>query len=288
VPKSNPPAKSGRPGSGGRHPKAEARWRYGILGGIGALLVAVIVVAILAFRPKPPPAATSGLSTARWLSTLHIVNAHTAPTWPDVLPPALQVKHMPTVLYIGADWCPYCAAERWPLAIALSRFGRFTHLPTNRSSSTDVFPDTVTWSFYGSRYKSAAIRLVTFETATRQGPTHPLQTPTPTYLGVFNTLDAPPRVPVGYNDSIPFVLVGGKYLWIGTSYSPSLLAGQTWGTLIPSIRTNQAPMGPVINANANALTAAICLVDGGRPASVCRNPVIDAMSRKLASLPVGR
>jgi hypothetical protein len=33
------------------------------------------------------------------------------------------------MLYIGAEYCPYCAAERWPLVMALSKFGTFSNLP---------------------------------------------------------------------------------------------------------------------------------------------------------------
>ena len=32
----------------------------------------------------------------------------------------------PEMLYIGAEFCPYCAALRWSMAVALSRFGSFT------------------------------------------------------------------------------------------------------------------------------------------------------------------
>jgi thiol-disulfide isomerase/thioredoxin len=286
---------SSRPGGGGpkrpgdRRGSAQTAIRWGVLGLVVAVVITLVVVYATGAHPfRGSKHVANTLATARWLKTLRIVNAGTAPMWPDLLPKHLQVPDMPTVLYIGADWCPYCAAERWPLVIALSRFGRFERLNTNRSSSSDVFPDTVTWTFYKSRYVSPYIRLVAFETATRQGPTHPLETVTEPYLSVFETLDAPPRVPVGYNGSIPFVLVGGKYLWIGTSYSPALLVGQTWQSLIPSIRTNQIPMGPPINANANALTAAICLADGNRPATVCENPVIRALSRHLQALPPGK
>ena len=46
----------------------------------------------------------------------------------------------PEILYIGAEYCPYCATERWPLAVALSRFGTFTGLRGIHSSATDVYP----------------------------------------------------------------------------------------------------------------------------------------------------
>ena len=38
----------------------------------------------------------------------------------------LTVNGTPEVLYMGADYCPFCAATRWGLVLALMRFGNFT------------------------------------------------------------------------------------------------------------------------------------------------------------------
>ena len=55
---------------------------------------------------------------------------------------------------MGAEYCPYCAAERWALVMALSKFGTFTDLQGTTSSATDTNPSTPTFSFYGSTYTS--------------------------------------------------------------------------------------------------------------------------------------
>ena len=60
----------------------------------------------------------------------------------------------PEVFYMGAEYCPYCAAERWPMIIALSRFGTFSGLKTTSSSSSDVYPNTPTFTFHGATYVS--------------------------------------------------------------------------------------------------------------------------------------
>ena len=52
--------------------------------------------------------------------------------------PALSTDGKPEVLYIGAEYCPYCAAERWPMVLALSRFGTFHNLRLTHSASGDV------------------------------------------------------------------------------------------------------------------------------------------------------
>ena len=36
---------------------------------------------------------------------------------------------------MGAEYCPYCAAQRWAMIVALSRFGTFSGLTTVHSAS---------------------------------------------------------------------------------------------------------------------------------------------------------
>jgi hypothetical protein len=43
------------------------------------------------------------------------------------------------VVFVGAEYCPYCASERWPLVMALSKFGTFFEgLRGSMSSTTDL------------------------------------------------------------------------------------------------------------------------------------------------------
>ena len=72
----------------------------------------------------------------------------------------------PEMLYIGAEYCPYCAFERWGMIVALSRFGSFSGLSTVHSSSTDQFPNTPTWTFYKSSYTSKYLTFTTVEQTT--------------------------------------------------------------------------------------------------------------------------
>src|SRR5579859_2792490 len=61
--------------------------------------------------------------------------------------PLLTANGKPELIYVGAEYCPYCAGERWGTVVALSRFGTFSGLTLMRSSSTDVYPNTPTLSF---------------------------------------------------------------------------------------------------------------------------------------------
>src|SRR6185437_6327120 len=52
--------------------------------------------------------------------------------------PAHTAGGKPEVLYIGGQYCPFCAAERWALAAAVSRFGTLSGLGLIHSSPSDA------------------------------------------------------------------------------------------------------------------------------------------------------
>ena len=69
--------------------------------------------------------------------------------------PALTERGKPVVIYIGADFCPYCATARWALEIALAKFGTMTDGPAVSSSAADVDPSTASFGLHGSHYTSS-------------------------------------------------------------------------------------------------------------------------------------
>jgi hypothetical protein len=67
----------------------------------------------------------------------------------------LEKDGKPQLLFVGGEFCPFCAAERWSLVAALSRFGTFSDLKQIRSAVNDG--DLATFSFYKSSYTSKYI-----------------------------------------------------------------------------------------------------------------------------------
>lgn len=182
----------------------------------------------------------------------------------------------PTFLYVGALGCPFCAAERWPMTIALSRFGHFSGIRLMKSNGQDSYPDTPTFDYLGATYKSPYLNVHLMEILGRKfsysrGGFYPtLMKLTPSEAAAFKKFDGPPFVPENYAESFPFVLVGDHYVWIGSSVDPGLLAHKSWLTISSAVRSGKGTLADSILANANALTAAICAVDGRKPENVCR------------------
>jgi len=191
----------------------------------------------------------------------------------------------PEVLYMGAEYCPYCAAQRWAMVNALSRFGTFTGLTTTHSSSTDADPNTPTWTFYGSTYKSNYINFTSVEETKnyRTGNTTntsvnyvTLQTPTSAEESLGQAYD-----PQG---SIPFIDLGNKYVQIGnlSPLSPTLLAGLSWSQVAADMNNPSSSVGQAEIGNANYMTAGICKLTNNLPASAC-TPTIQSLETNLAS-----
>lgn len=176
----------------------------------------------------------------------------------------------PIIVYIGADFCPYCAFQRWPLVMALMRFGNFTNLSYMLSSSTDVYSDSPTFTFYGSTYRSNYIVFQGYEQEDRsQGP---LQTVPSNYTGVFQQ----------FSSSYPFINFADKYVMSGSFYYPDQIVGKNWSQIIQMLSSNN-PLSSQVISSANAITAAICKVTPGAPSSVCANSSIASLTVLLAA-----
>ena len=181
----------------------------------------------------------------------------------------------PEVLYLGADYCPFCAAERWPLVLALSRFGTFTNLGLTTSGEGEVFAGTHTFSFHDSAYRSDYISFVGRElydnVPISRGRFHPLDKAT----------DAEAALLAKYGNAFPIVDFGGRYVQNKASYSPGILKGMSANDIAMAVGIPQSPVAEAIGGSANALTAAICGVTGGKPAAVCTDPAIVAALSKI-------
>jgi hypothetical protein len=177
----------------------------------------------------------------------------------------------PIIVFIGADYCPLCAFQRWPLAITMMRFGNLTNLLYMQSSPTDSEPNTYTFSFYGYHYTSKYITVQAYEEKDVSG--NPLQTVPSNYSTLFNTYGA------GY----PFLEFNNKYILEGAYFVPDNYAGLNWTQIIQQIRNPNTQISTQVMESANALTALICNLTGNNPANVCNNPSITALSSSLVS-----
>ncbi|MBO0744383.1 MAG: DUF929 family protein [Candidatus Dormibacteraeota bacterium] len=167
----------------------------------------------------------------------------------------------PELVYVGAEWCPYCAAERWSLVVALSRFGSFGNLGQTSSASSDAFPNTPTFSFHNATYRSSVLDFVPVETQNRNR--QPLESPTSNEQQLMKRYDP--------DGSIPFVLIGGRMAESGSGYQPDALSGHSMDEIASNLDNPSAASTQAIVGDANVLSAAICQLTSGRPGDVCQS-----------------
>jgi hypothetical protein len=171
----------------------------------------------------------------------------------------------PEMLYIGAEYCPFCAAERWSMILALSRFGSFSGLTYMESSSTDAYANTPTFSFRNAVYTSNYISFVSVETQDRNHGT--LQTPTSqeqSFMTSYDSAGAIPFVDIGNQTGNQYVTLNG-----GSQYQPSVLSGLNWTQVASQLNDPNTAVARAVDGAANYLITAICKVDGGNPGTVC-------------------
>ena len=188
---------------------------------------------------------------------------------------------------MGAEYCPFCAAERWAMVVALSRFGTFSGLSTVHSGNNagEVFPNTPTWTFAKSHYTSKYLTFTPVETQTNiptsNGQSYTtLQTPTSAQQALLAKYDAPPYVASADSGAIPFIDFGNKYMLSGASYSPSVLQGKSWSQIASALKDPTSPIAKAVDGTANYLTATICKLTGNQPATAC-TPVVKQLEAKL-------
>lgn len=160
---------------------------------------------------------------------------------------ALTINGKPAIVYVGADYCPFCAAARWGLVLALMRFGNVTGLNYMTSSSTDSYADTPTFSFTNVSYSSTKVAFDAVETLNRSGK--PIANMTQLEESVFSRYG---------NGAIPFTDFGNSSVGIGAVISPQVLQGKDWNAIIALLKDPSSAAAQAIIGNANVYTAYIC------------------------------
>lgn len=301
----NRPAPSRAPVKGGR-PAGLFTW---IAVGLVVVVVAGLVIIKVASGGTPNSSNSStfqasDVTTVSELTTIPAsvfnavgVTSPVAPVTPPLIlkgQPALTTtnasgKKVPEILYIGAEYCPFCAAQRWATIIALSRFGTWSGLGNMTSSSTDYAPNTPTFTFVKAKYTSLYIVFKSVEEYTNIPDAATafyttLQKPTAQESALITKYDTPKYVKgmtTSQIGSIPFITFGNKFLVSGASYSPTALTGLTRSNIAAGLSNASSPVTQAIVASANYQTAAICTLTKQQPSNVCTSTGVKAAAKVM-------
>ena len=296
-----PSSRRGSAKSAAKHSTARTAGIFGTALVVLAVLVIILVSIVGKTTPanaadsKPAPASVTNTINHTPASAFEAAGSTPTSSGPYMQAifklkgqPKLTQDGKPLIVYVGSEYCPYCAATRWPLALALGRFGTFSRLRVTHSSTTDAYANTPTLSFHGSTYTSPYIVFSPTEQCTNIPSTStsaavqacngykPLENWSPTAERVFLKYDEPPFVPNKNNEpgGIPFVDFANHYHEDGAFIDPAILAGLTQVRIVESLNNPAAlPAQPILVA-ANYYSAMICKLTNNKPASVCQMPAV--------------
>ncbi|MEO7021459.1 MAG: DUF929 family protein [Ktedonobacteraceae bacterium] len=264
---------------------------------IGALVVVSALIAALMIynnthQPAPPSPNVHLKRVAADATVVQLLTGVSQHAWEavgtgDVKNPFTTNKSQPLLkgpnghpqfFYVGAEFCPYCAAERWAMINALSRFGTFSKLSQIQSSEQNI----PTFSFYQSSYSSQYVDFVPVEVdgnvPDKTGQPVSLETLTADQQQIFTK----------YNSAqdFPFVNVGNQYIAVGASYDQTILLDSSsnplsWQDIASSLSNTQSPTSKAILGTANYMTAAICNLTNQQPSNVCNSSAIQQIGHTL-------
>ena len=245
-------------------------WSIGII----VLVVAGVVVLVLAKMSQPDPAVTSGLKPTdapasvtknlanvplAKISSAHATRLKADASFKDLVATAgkpLTVAGKPEVLYMGAQYCPYCGGERWALAVALSKFGTLSGLQVMTSSEGSI----PTLGFEKAKFESKYLAFTPIELADQNNK--PLEKATPAQMALLKQ----------HGGSYPFISFGGKYVQSGASLDVQVLVGKKQTAIAKSLLTEGGPKSipTQVNSAAGSFIKAICTLTKGQPGDVCK------------------
>ena len=252
---------------------AQRRSRMFIIGGIVAA-VAVIVVLIIVVaggskglpRKAAPLAAVNqmnGVPTSVMVDGATKVGAQGLQYAVKAAGGTLTKNGKPEVLFIGAEFCPICAAERWPMTMALMKFGTFTNLQQTHSAIRDG--NVGTWSYYGATYTSQYLTFQPYEIYTNQ--------PSGGYYKALEKLPADAQANwtanLGSNLTFPFVNFAGKEALETAQFNPSTIYNHSFDTILGAVGSNDQTTGANIDAAAAVFTKYLCGITNDQPSDVC-------------------
>jgi len=245
--------------------RAEARRRFLVTGGAITAVLAVFAV-LVAVKLTAGSAHQSGRESAAPASLVRQVTTVPASTLATISPgqvatplqkvrsarSPLTVDGKPAIVFVSEESCPFCAAERWSLAVALSHFGTWSGLGITHSSASDVYPSTATLSFRNAHFRSRKLTLRTTELTDNTG--HPLQSQTALDLDVISHYDVPPYVnSADQSGAVPFLDIANRYVIAGAQYSPQVLAGLSAAQIAAQLRDPSSPVAQAIDSSAQVI-----------------------------------
>jgi len=152
------------------------------------------------------------------------------------------------VYYLGAGFCPWCAAERWSIIEALKNFGTWEGLKPDKSAErNEPFLNLPTYNFSSAKFKSDYVEFVGKEFQDRN------------FQDLDHFTDVDNAIIDNYNlqGVIPFIFIGGSFVRIGSGPKPEQLVGLSHDDVKKQLEKKDTNLAKAIEEEANYIAALI-------------------------------
>ncbi len=200
-------------------------------------------------------------------STVAPGTAHHLGGFQQVADQAVPVQGRLPVLFVSAQYCIFCAAERWALVDALDRFGTLSQISPSQSAIVDgVNAPIPTYDFTRAQFASPVVDFQHVDVADQNG--NPLQQLSAAQQSMLDRYD--PR------GGIPFLDIGNTYVQVSSGYAPSLLQGLSFAQVQQALTDPASTVGQTIHLEGTRITPLICKLASSAPQAVCQDPAVQA------------
>ncbi len=153
-----------------------------------------------------------------------------------------------TFVYIGGEFCPFCAIERWAIVMALSHYGNFSNLGQITSAEGNIG----TYSFVGSSYQSDKINFQPAEILDNVFPK-------PQALQSMNSLQNQLFSKYSPNGDFPFICIGGTIYQVGLGkpLTENDFSGVSYATIQSQINSKSGKLYTEIVAESQIISSLI-------------------------------
>jgi hypothetical protein len=248
----------------------------GVCVALSVVTTGAAAAAVTGDGSMPAPASVARLAThvpTKVLDTVgagHVLGQSSFPV-SKLHGPVLKSAGKPELLTTILAWCPHCAASSWSLAVALSRFGTLSGLRIiDTGTLYPQFHHTHGLSFLHAHFNSRYLNFVPVVLQDVNG--RALQSETPRQQKAIASFDS---------TGSPAIDIAGRWGFIGSGYSPGVLTGKSWAEIAKRLAKPNTAVAKSADGLANLLSAAICKITAGQPASVCNSLGVIAAGHRL-------
>ena len=192
--------------------------------------------------------------------------------WEKANTKAWQDNGAPVFFFYGSIACPFCSASSWAITMALERFGTLSGTSYGLSNPNEQ-PRIPEVDLSGASLQSQWVSFNVLEGTNDNSITTPPANSCyqQAYISAYDT-----------TGSIPFLVINGQYIHVGTIVSTTPLGGLSPQTVASQLANQSEPSWSAVSPAAFMMEAFIVKANNGQPQSVAKDPNVAPLLAQIS------